>query len=109
MAWLCGIAINVAREMRRKRRPVQSGIDLAALPSGDGSHDDSIADDGMLNGLASALGRLPDRQREAVVCRFLQDMSLAATAKAMGCAEGTVKAAVFAAMGNLRRIMKAEQ
>ena len=63
-------------------------------------------DDARLERLARAVERLPERQREAVACRFLRGMSIAETAKVMGCAEGTVKAAVFKAIANLQRMMK---
>jgi RNA polymerase sigma-70 factor (ECF subfamily) len=97
VAWLLGIAMNVVRERRRKFRPGPSlsGLDPPARPAEDVP--EHLAD------LAGALERLPARQREAVVCRFLRSMSVAQTARAMGCAEGTVKATVFKAMANLRR------
>ena len=43
------------------------------------------------------LADLPDRQREAIVLRFLEELSVEQTAAAMGCAEGTVKATVHQA------------
>lgn len=102
VAWLMGIAINVVREKRRdlfKHSP--------AIPLGDFDPAGPTREkpDERLDALSTALDALPDRQREAVTCRFLQGMSVAETAGAMGCAEGTVKAAVFKAVENLRRIM----
>ena len=49
---------------------------------------------------------LPDRQREAVACRYLRGMTVRETAQAMSVAEGTVKAAVFAALEGLRKAMR---
>ena len=49
-----------------------------------------------------ALAALPPRQRAAVVLRHLAGLSVAETAAAMGCAEGTVKASVHAALAKLR-------
>jgi RNA polymerase sigma factor (sigma-70 family) len=40
---------------------------------------------------AVALRRLPPRQRAVLVCRYYQDLDVAATAAALGCAEGTPK------------------
>jgi RNA polymerase sigma factor (sigma-70 family) len=41
--------------------------------------------------LLGAVRRLPVRQREVLVLRFFADLSLAETAAAIGCSEGTVK------------------
>ena len=49
-----------------------------------------------------AIATLPARQREAVVLRYLADLSLAEVADAMGCAVGTVKATLHHALGALR-------
>jgi RNA polymerase sigma factor (sigma-70 family) len=52
--------------------------------------------------LEDLLGRLPDRQRVAVVLRYLADLSLVEVAAAMGCAVGTVKSTLHAALARLR-------
>ncbi len=107
-AWLHGIAMNVAREFRRKRRRLPTaGLDanlVARHQRTDG--DDRDADS---RRLVEALHALPPRQREALVCRFLLGMSVRRTAATMGCAEGTVKASVFAAMQNLRKMVAPRQ
>ena len=109
-AWLCGIEMNVVRELRRRhRRREFSGADLDVLGDGQAAGDGPIASRDEIDRLAAALAALPARQREAVACRFLRQMSVKDTAKAMGCAEGTVKAAVFAALENLRRTMVREE
>ena len=53
--------------------------------------------------LRLTLAELPDRQREALVLRFFEDLSVEETAKAMGCAAGTVKATVHQALRSLRK------
>ncbi|MBI5722375.1 MAG: RNA polymerase sigma factor [Planctomycetes bacterium] len=113
-AWLYGFAMNVVREFRRKAgRRGLTGLDPAVLdgledrrPETNAGHDADAADRQKL--LAEAIGRLPERQREALACRFLQGLDVSQTAAAMGCAEGTVKAAVFAAIENLRKSVKFE-
>ncbi len=50
----------------------------------------------------AALARLPLRQRAAVVLRYLGGLSVSEVAQAMGCAEGTVKATLHAALQRLR-------
>ena len=48
------------------------------------------------------LRQLPPRQRAALVLRYYEDLSEAQTAEAMGCAVGTVKSQVSAALTKLR-------
>ncbi|MCK4624909.1 MAG: sigma-70 family RNA polymerase sigma factor [Phycisphaerae bacterium] len=100
VGWLMGIAINVVRERRRKFRPALSLDDF------DPPEKVIAGPDERLKALTEAVEILPPRQREAVACRFLRGMSVAETAAVMGCAEGTVKAAVFKAIANLQEMMK---
>jgi len=52
--------------------------------------------------LAGALDRLPYRQRAALVLRFYEDLTERQTARALGCAVGTVKSLVFRGLQALR-------
>ena len=45
----------------------------------------------VLDIIAQELGRLPERQREAFVMRYMDELNVADTARAMGCSEGSVK------------------
>lgn len=49
-----------------------------------------------------AVADLPPRQRQAILCRFYGQLSVAETAASMRCAEGTVKALTHQAIANLR-------
>ena len=73
-------------------------------PAGD---EDFDAD--QLRCLREAVAGLPPRQREAIACRYLRRMSVRETARAMGCAEGTVKSAVSAALERLREVLQAQR
>ena len=53
--------------------------------------------------LHAVLANLPDRQREAIVLRFFEELSVEETAAAMNCAEGTVKATVHQALRSMRQ------
>ena len=52
--------------------------------------------------LVAALRKLPPRQRQAVVLRYLEDLSTEQTAEAMGCSSGTVKRAAHDGLNSLR-------
>src|SRR5262245_63101646 len=53
--------------------------------------------------------QLPVRQRVAIVLRYYEDLSEAATAEAMNCAIGTVKSQVAAGLAKLRALVGGER
>jgi RNA polymerase sigma-70 factor, ECF subfamily len=104
LTWSMGIAVNVAREMRRRR--LRGGISEHVA---DDLDDKNAASPGAAADLAelrtsvqAVLHELPQRQREAVVLRFFQELSVDETAVAMDCAAGTVKATIHQALRKLR-------
>ena len=56
----------------------------------------------------TAVRRLPDRQREAVVLRYYLDMTEDQAAQAMGVSRGTVKSATSRGIAALARMLKEE-
>jgi RNA polymerase sigma-70 factor (sigma-E family) len=56
--------------------------------------------------LMRALADLPPRQRACVVLRYFEDLSVADTATALGCSEGTVKSQTSRALDALRSMFE---
>ncbi len=103
--WSLGIALNVVREMRRKARPLpdEGGEFLMAMRTAPGSPLEATDLAEQRAKLHAVLADLPDRQREAVTLRFFEELSVVETARAMKCAEGTVKATVHQALRSLKQ------
>ena len=65
---------------------------LESVPSAPGERpDDRLEKSQVLDIIAKELDRLPERQREAFVMRYLEELNVAETARAMRCSEGSVK------------------
>ena len=102
--WSMGIALNVVREIQRSQaRPAAlDGRQLAGLQRRPLPPEDSAQRSESDELLRSTLRDLSDRQREAIVLRFFEDLTVEQTAVAMNCAPGTVKATVHQALRILR-------
>jgi RNA polymerase sigma-70 factor (sigma-E family) len=93
-AWVLRVVTNLAIDAYAKRRVVF--VDEPVAPE----------DAAVLRvTLAQALRALPARQRDAVVLRYLVDMSEADVAASLGIAPGTVKAHLHRAVEHLRRTL----
>ena len=99
--WAHRVAVNLANSSLRRRRYERAATVRAAsrLPSG---HLDSSPSEGGAAEVRDALAALPRRQREALLLRFLLDLSVEQTAERMGCAAGTVRALTAQGVGRLR-------
>ena len=89
-AWVYVVALHVA--YRRRGRGVTepaptgtAGPDIAELVA-------------TRESVRAAIARLPERQRTAIVLRYLADLPLSDIATAMGCAVGTVKSTLHSAV-----------
>ncbi|HEY3247447.1 MAG TPA: RNA polymerase sigma factor [bacterium] len=105
--WLYRITVNLALDRSaRGSRYVLSGLrELEWEPSSD--HDPAATAVGRELGrvIQAAVDDLPPRQRAMIQLRLYQDLPYADIARIMGCAEGTVKATMFAAMAKLRKAL----
>jgi len=101
--WLLRVCRNVCREFNRltvRSQPLAPDHEVEDLASGP-----DIAEERRrkTTDLRQAISRLPPRQREVVVLRLLEELSVVQTAQVMGCRPGTVKANLHKAMNALRK------
>jgi RNA polymerase sigma-70 factor (ECF subfamily) len=103
--WLLRIVANEARN-RRRSAGRRAGLVLRAArePSGEAAPSPEAALLGAerREELIAALNRLEQRDREALTCRYLLDLSETETAAALGVRPGTVKSRLSRALGRLR-------
>jgi len=93
--WVSRVAANQAidRYRRRRRQPHIPAGPLGVVDARLGERGDLVA----------ALRKLPRRQREVVVLRYLADFSEADVALALGCSVGAVKSQASRGLSSLRR------
>jgi RNA polymerase sigma-70 factor (ECF subfamily) len=96
--WLVRTTKNACREFNRRSRV--GGGDLE-LSTGDAGLE-TVIETEVVGKVRRLVARLPQRQREVVVLRVFEEMSVRDTARVMGCREGTVKALLNKAMTSLR-------
>ena len=96
--WTVRVAGNLAIDVvrARRRRPP---------PPGEFGSDPRLEE--RLD-LQKALLSLPRRQRQAVVCRYLADLSEAETARVLGMSLGTVKSTSARGLAALKSVMRKE-
>jgi RNA polymerase sigma-70 factor (sigma-E family) len=100
-AWVYVVALNAERSRFRR----ESRVDPDRAP------EDRPGRDPIEPALARVevqrlLDRLPPRQRAAIVLRYLGDLTVPEVARALGCADGTVKSTLHDALRNLRVAME---
>ena len=97
--WVRRVALNLSTSWWRRQQV--AGRRAAALPPDPALIDDPpVTDDDLVRQVQA----LPHRQRAAIACRYFADMSVADTAVAMRCREGTVKALTSQAISALRKV-----
>jgi len=101
--WVVIVGLNFARDVQRRRHRERDHEVRQPNSWGFESSVDSSVDFGR------DLIALTPRQREAVVLRYLLDMTTEDIAKAMSCAPGTVRSTLHAALARLRVEVGAEE
>jgi RNA polymerase sigma-70 factor, ECF subfamily len=113
--WLMQIAANLVRDLTRNRRfqfwkrartNAACPQDLTHFASGDASPEAKAVVREQLHAVWTATARLPLRQREVFLLRFVEDMDLLEIAEVLGMKEGTVKSHLFRALHAVREQMR---
>jgi RNA polymerase sigma-70 factor (ECF subfamily) len=92
--WTMVVALNKGRDLHRRRVRQEAKQLLLVRPSANSSGEALV--DARLR-VTELLEGLSDRQREALLLRYITQLTIPEIAKVMGCAEGTVKATLHAA------------
>lgn len=100
-AWVHRVAMNLAKTTFRRRSLERRVVERLASRR----HDTDEPDGSRASEIREFVSALPERQRMAVILRYWADFTVADTAEAMGCAEGTVKAHTHQAVTALRMVM----
>jgi RNA polymerase sigma-70 factor (sigma-E family) len=87
------------RYLERREASKRSGDDRGVRMVDDHAADHDV--------VWQAIQRLPDRQRQAVVLRYYEDLSEAETAEILGCSVGTVKSQVSRGLARMQDLLSA--
>ena len=104
------LAIDVIRKARANSEP--AGDPLETLEIADGANRpetpaEQLEQSQVIEIIEQELARLPERQRQAFIMRYWEELDVAETAKAMGCSEGSVKTHCSRATHALASALKA--
>lgn len=104
--WLYRIAVNTCLNFRAARKP-QSEPLAESLADGRRGVGEDIEQRERAARVRAAVERLPEKQRLTLILKIYQDLTHEQVAEILGSSVGTVKANLFHALGNLRRLLKA--
>ena len=105
-AWLCGIARHVCAHMLETRR---RGRELLEVVPAEGEARDAFAARRRARVLRDALEKLKPSEREALVLRYVADLSHREIATACGLDEAAARKRISRALERLRSVMPTEE
>jgi len=101
--WILGIANNVCREQYRlKNKWHQHNEEVLPAEIVSDNQPDPLVKTETIEQLNRAINQLPERQREAIILRYLESLPLAEVAQVMNVSTGTVKATLSHALRKLK-------
>ncbi len=100
-SYLRSTVLNLSRMHFRKQKTERTYLEReASMRPRDEAEQPDVE---VTHAMRQALLRLPERQRAAIVLRYYEDLSDAATAEILKCRPATVRSLVFRGMESLRR------
>jgi len=93
--WTMVVALNKGRDLHR-RRIRQDAKQALFVHQPDAQSGESHVEDRMM--VSTLLEGISDRQRQALLLRYITQLTIPEIAIVMGCAEGTVKATLHSAL-----------
>jgi len=103
--WMYAATKNVCREFNRKEKGhSEMDFDIAIAET----HGRELDTRHCMRVVHAMISRLPERQRDVVLLRVFEELSVEDTAKALRCRPGTVKASLHKAMKKLRAFPQLE-
>jgi RNA polymerase sigma-70 factor (ECF subfamily) len=102
--WLYRITVNTCLTFRTASRPRTEEI-TDRLPDARPGAAAGVERDERARIVREAVSRLPDKQRATLILRMYHELSHQEIAEIMGSTVGTVKANLFHALANLRRLL----
>ena len=107
--WLYRIGVNVCLNRVAARHATEVPLDAAPPLAATGTDPDAALVQARRRArVRAAVARLPRKQRATLVLRVYHDLSHQEVAEALGTTVGAVKANLFHALGNLRRMLAGE-
>jgi RNA polymerase sigma-70 factor (ECF subfamily) len=104
--WLYRIAVNTCLNFRSARRPPQEELS-EHLSDGRTSAAERLQADERSAQIRRAVSKLPEKQRATLILKIYHDLTHEEVARVLGASVGTVKANLFHALGNLRKLVGA--
>ncbi len=106
-SWLYRIASNVSRQYWRRHRGKESiGLNETEkidVPAGETASEDEIKHREQIGKLRFIISALPMKLRQAIVLHYMQHLTIAEAAEAIGIRQGTLKSRLSRALKRIRK------
>ena len=105
--WLYRIGVNACLNFRAARRPPAQELPDTVADPGVGAAE-RVESDEQARRVREAVGRLPEKQQATLILKIYHELTHQEVAQILGSTVGTVKANLFHALGNLRKLVAEE-